>query len=1067
MSIDVEGAEAQVLRGLSLSRFRPWVLCIEAVLPGTSNPSHSDWESQVLNSEYIFATFDGVNRWYVAAEHSELVELISIPFNAIDAGQFGWMTAHELSTSDRVNRSFNRVAWQGELLLNAANKPLPASKYEEQLAELRGTLAQVEGSASFRLSRKIAKAGRFLIHGGRRTLERLPGPARMKIIRFRHLKHVNINLRNLTNPAFLGNPPLDHCSWINGEGLPDVPGAGLNLVSFTHRDAEVVSSWLDQNLWDSDAQLDRRMDNHGDELGRARAALRTRVHLLSASELQTSTTLGALRGNKVLFDARSLQSAAFGTRGIGRFAKAALEGARKASSPGQLVLFIDPGLEPLPNELAEGCAQISRIERDSIDQYSLLIQPSPMTATADPLTPLLLTDIQKVAIVFDFIPMHFPTVYLNNVAARSEYGAALDALKKYDDFICISHLAEIELMKFIGGPINSCVAWPIDISEVIESSANGRTRDTSGPIVVMTGDEPRKNTFGALAAIGAATSGEVMRDVVVLGMAGQETRVHHWSIAAAMRPGEAVTSKRLSDSDMKELLTSASLVVVASFDEGLSLPVMEAVETGTPVVASDIPAHRELLGSGSYLQDPGDLKALATAISKYRGNWKAAQKQRSRLRKHQHVVLEEAIADRVNAIGTGFEEPSLHGIASTLGIRNHLNVGIATPWNPQPTGVADFSTTTVSELALLADVTVYSTSGAYGYEGANLKFRNVDELLKSGATHEHDVLVVVVGNSHFHLPFLELLTRHECVVIAHDTRMVEFYMALRGQGGAAQVMLRSADPNSSASLVPDLDQQIDDMRLLQNAGLWEIARRSQELVLHSTSAADRIARETGITPVVLPFANQRLPLVDVTDPNAREAARLRLNFEPDVIHLASFGYVDSRTKMSNVVVEAGAWLTQWGYPVAVHLVGGASANDMQSLTDQATSAGIELFEITGFVSDELFRDYLLAVDLGIQLRVSPLLGVSGPLSDLAAFGTPAIASSGLAVDVDAPSYIHRLPDNVSALMVAEAVVEFLNQERDLMADETSRQVYLAGKSPKLYAELLLELLVSQVGDESQ
>jgi FkbM family methyltransferase len=41
MSIDVEGAEAQVLAGLSLSQYRPWVLCIEAVesIDGTWPPN--------------------------------------------------------------------------------------------------------------------------------------------------------------------------------------------------------------------------------------------------------------------------------------------------------------------------------------------------------------------------------------------------------------------------------------------------------------------------------------------------------------------------------------------------------------------------------------------------------------------------------------------------------------------------------------------------------------------------------------------------------------------------------------------------------------------------------------------------------------------------------------------------------------------------------------------------------------------------------------------------------------------------------------------------------------------
>jgi FkbM family methyltransferase len=49
MSIDVEGAESVVLQGLSLTTHRPWVLCVEAVLPGTSTPSHQDWEPRITS----------------------------------------------------------------------------------------------------------------------------------------------------------------------------------------------------------------------------------------------------------------------------------------------------------------------------------------------------------------------------------------------------------------------------------------------------------------------------------------------------------------------------------------------------------------------------------------------------------------------------------------------------------------------------------------------------------------------------------------------------------------------------------------------------------------------------------------------------------------------------------------------------------------------------------------------------------------------------------------------------------------------------------------------------------
>ena len=116
---------------------------------------------------------------------------------------------------------------------------------------------------------------------------------------------------------------------------------------------------------------------------------------------------------------------------------------------------------------------------------------------------------------------------------------------------------------------------------------------------------------------------------------------------------------------------------------------------------------------------------------------------------------------------------------------------------------------------------------------------------------------------------------------------------------------------------------------------------------------------------------------------------------------------------------------------------------------------MENFEITGFTSDQQYRDCILGVDLGIQLRVSPFLGVSGPLADMAAYGTPGMGSNGLAIDVDTPAFIDRLPDEVSPLIVAEAIEYRLSRPVSAEDREQLRRDYLAAKSPQIYAEQLL------------
>ena len=84
LKIDVEGAEHLVLRAADLDRFRPWIVLVEATHPRTQQPSSEAWEATLLNAGYDFAYFDGLNRFYVAREHSELSKLVAVPPNVFD-----------------------------------------------------------------------------------------------------------------------------------------------------------------------------------------------------------------------------------------------------------------------------------------------------------------------------------------------------------------------------------------------------------------------------------------------------------------------------------------------------------------------------------------------------------------------------------------------------------------------------------------------------------------------------------------------------------------------------------------------------------------------------------------------------------------------------------------------------------------------------------------------------------------------------------------------------------------------------------------------------------------------
>jgi glycosyltransferase involved in cell wall biosynthesis len=148
------------------------------------------------------------------------------------------------------------------------------------------------------------------------------------------------------------------------------------------------------------------------------------------------------------------------------------------------------------------------------------------------------------------------------------------------------------------------------------------------PYVLWVGTlEPRKGVgtlVAAMAAMRSRTSHATssVRDVQLV-LAGYPGWLNRDLLSAgdAAALGSALHQLgEVEDDELWSLYAGATVFAFPSRHEGFGLPVLEAMSQGTAVLASDIPAIREVAGGAARLVAPGDVEAWADALDDLLGD---------------------------------------------------------------------------------------------------------------------------------------------------------------------------------------------------------------------------------------------------------------------------------------------------------------------------------------------------------------------------------------------------------------------------------------------------------------
>jgi glycosyltransferase involved in cell wall biosynthesis len=146
------------------------------------------------------------------------------------------------------------------------------------------------------------------------------------------------------------------------------------------------------------------------------------------------------------------------------------------------------------------------------------------------------------------------------------------------------------------------------------TNASGSERDPgpSAPYVLYVGSlDAHKNLPFLVRSFAAAVV-----DARLLLVGGRGKRLGDVSATIASSPARARIELRrdVTDAEIESLYRGAEMLVLPSRYEGFGFTALEAMARDCPVLASDIPALREISGDGALLLPPDDERAWTKAI---------------------------------------------------------------------------------------------------------------------------------------------------------------------------------------------------------------------------------------------------------------------------------------------------------------------------------------------------------------------------------------------------------------------------------------------------------------------
>jgi glycosyltransferase involved in cell wall biosynthesis len=272
------------------------------------------------------------------------------------------------------------------------------------------------------------------------------------------------------------------------------------------------------------------------------------------------------------------------------------------------------------------------------------------------------SDVKSVFMLHDVIPLEHPEFV--RLGAKRFHGMIVDRTARYASGLIVPTTAAREsvlnALRLRGRAEISVETALLPVTPLfLEKDGSDEELGRHDYFVVCGMIEPRKNHLLLLSVWRELVRrrGERAPKLVVVGSPGRGAGpVLRMLEHCQSLQGQVIFTRGLSSRALRRLIAHAKALLMPSFAEGFGLPVIEALAVGTPVIASDLPAHREVAGDLAVYRDPTDGPGWLADICMFADGNRGAVEIRKRVSAYQPSTWREYFT-RIKRFLETFEQP--------------------------------------------------------------------------------------------------------------------------------------------------------------------------------------------------------------------------------------------------------------------------------------------------------------------------------------------------------------------------------------------------------------------------